>query len=199
MWAAAAAERKSAALARSSIRSGRFGAVEKVGGSPRRSCVAASAFDRTSEYPMLTTVHVGKLATILSVAVIFAAASVGSRAQDAAIPASTTAMTDDAVKSIALKWFADIQTGAIDRSQLTPEYSAQLSDDVVKGLAKYMQDHAYGAAPKGAEIVMTRNLTTQSVYVVKIVFPRGDAASLMLGFNPAGQITGLSLMSMAGD
>jgi hypothetical protein len=34
---------------------------------------------------------------------------------------------------------------------------------------------------------------------VKIVFPRGDAASLMMGLNADGKITGISLMSMAGD
>jgi hypothetical protein len=39
----------------------------------------------------------------------------------------------------------------------------------------------------------------QTLHVVKIVFPRGDAASLMMGFNADGKITGISLMSMAGD
>jgi hypothetical protein len=34
---------------------------------------------------------------------------------------------------------------------------------------------------------------------VKIYFPRGDAASLMIGLNSDDKITGLSLMSMAGD
>ncbi len=39
----------------------------------------------------------------------------------------------------------------------------------------------------------------QTFHVVKIAFPRGDAASLMLGFNARGKITGITLMSMAGD
>jgi hypothetical protein len=34
---------------------------------------------------------------------------------------------------------------------------------------------------------------------VKIVFPRGDAAGMMMGFNAEGKITGVSLLSMAGD
>jgi len=34
---------------------------------------------------------------------------------------------------------------------------------------------------------------------VKLVFPRGDAASLLLGLNTEGKLTGISLMSMAGD
>ena len=39
----------------------------------------------------------------------------------------------------------------------------------------------------------------QTFYVVKLVFPRGDAASLLLGLNAQRKITGISLMSMAGD
>jgi len=35
--------------------------------------------------------------------------------------------------------------------------------------------------------------------VVKLLFPRGDAASLLLAFNAEGKITGINLMSMAGD
>ena len=35
--------------------------------------------------------------------------------------------------------------------------------------------------------------------MVKIVFPRGDASSMMMGFNAEGKITGISIMSMAGD
>jgi hypothetical protein len=39
----------------------------------------------------------------------------------------------------------------------------------------------------------------RSLHVVKIVFPRGDAASLMMGLNADAKITGISLMSMVGD
>jgi len=106
---------------------------------------------------------------------------------------------DAAVKALALKWFAGMQAGAIDRSQLTSEYSAQLTEAAVQGMAKYMQAHAYGAAPLRAEIVEERAPGSQNFYVVKLVFPRGDAASLMIGIDGAGKITGLSLMTMAGD
>jgi hypothetical protein len=34
---------------------------------------------------------------------------------------------------------------------------------------------------------------------VKLTFPRGDAASRLFGFNAEGKITGIALMSMAGD
>jgi len=34
---------------------------------------------------------------------------------------------------------------------------------------------------------------------VKLVFPRGDAASLLFGFDVEGKITGVGIMSMTGD
>jgi hypothetical protein len=39
----------------------------------------------------------------------------------------------------------------------------------------------------------------QTLHVVKLTFPRGDAASLMFGLNTQGKITGVTLLSMAGD
>ena len=34
---------------------------------------------------------------------------------------------------------------------------------------------------------------------VKFVFPRGDATSLLFGFDAAGKITGVAIGGMAGD
>jgi hypothetical protein len=51
----------------------------------------------------------------------------------------------------------------------------------------------------GAQVIKTRTIGEQTFYVVKLVFPCGDAASLLFGFNANGKITGISLMSMAGD
>jgi hypothetical protein len=45
----------------------------------------------------------------------------------------------------------------------------------------------------------TRTIGEQTFYDVKLTFPRGDAASLLFGFNVEGKITGIALMSMAGD
>jgi hypothetical protein len=47
--------------------------------------------------------------------------------------------------------------------------------------------------------LLTRTDGEQTFYVVKLVFPRGDAASLLFGFNAEGKITGIGIMSMAGD
>jgi len=107
--------------------------------------------------------------------------------------------TENSVEALALEWFARMRTGQIDRTQLAPDYSAQLTDDVVQAMSRYLKEYAYGAAPTGAQVLKTRTIGEQTFYVVKVAFPRGDAASLLFGFNAQGQITGISLMSMAGD
>jgi hypothetical protein len=57
----------------------------------------------------------------------------------------------------------------------------------------------YGASPTSAEILQNRTIADQTFYLVKLIFPRGDAASLLIGFDAQGKITGINLMSMAGD
>jgi hypothetical protein len=107
--------------------------------------------------------------------------------------------TEDGVDALALKWFREMQTGHIDRTQLATDYNAQLTDDAVQGMSRYLKEYKYGASPTRAEVVQTRTIGRQTLYVVKLVFPRGDAASLLFGFNTEGKITGISLLSMAGD
>ena len=46
---------------------------------------------------------------------------------------------------------------------------------------------------QGRNASSTRMIGEQTFYVVKIIFPRGDAASLMFGLNTEGKITGISL------
>jgi hypothetical protein len=40
---------------------------------------------------------------------------------------------------LAMKWFGNMQSGNIDRSQLTPEYSAQLADTAVQETSQYLK------------------------------------------------------------
>jgi hypothetical protein len=117
----------------------------------------------------------------------------------AAPPSSVGNQTTSGVEKLALQWFDEMRTGQIDRDQLSAEYSAQLTDTAISGMARYLQEYKYGVSPLGAEILQSRTVGEQTFYVVKLVFPRGDAASLMMGFNRDGKITGISLMSMAGD
>jgi hypothetical protein len=114
-------------------------------------------------------------------------------------PLPSNVPTENSVETLALEWFAKMRTGQIDRTQLAADYSAQLTDDAVQAMSRYLKEYDYGASPTGAQVLKTRKIGEQSFYVVKLVFPRGDAASLLLGLNAEGKITGISLMSMAGD
>lgn len=133
--------------------------------------------------------------TILFAATLFSAIT----ALSAAVQAQANALTDKGVEAIALRWFKQMRTGQIDRTQLTADYSAQLTDDAVKKMSAYLNEYKYGASPTGAQILRTRTIGEQTFYDVKLTFPRGDAASLLFGFNAEGKITGIALMSMAGD
>jgi hypothetical protein len=136
----------------------------------------------------------------LTVTILFAAALTSAiTAPSAVIQAQANALTGKGVEAIALRWFEQMRTGQIDRAQLTAEYSAQLTDEAVKKMSAYLNEYKYGASPTGAQILRTRTVGDQTFYDVKLTFPRGDAASLLFGFNAEGKITGIALMSMAGD
>ena len=133
------------------------------------------------------------------IAVLFAGALLNCIAAAPAVHAQGMVRTEKSVEAIALQWFEQMRTGQIDRTQLTTEYSAQLTDDAVKKMSAYLNEYKYGAAPTGAQVLRTRTIGEQTFYDVKLTFPRGDAASLLLGLNAEGKITGIVLMSMAGD
>jgi hypothetical protein len=120
-------------------------------------------------------------------------------AAPAGAPPLSSVRTEKSVETLALVWFARMQTGQIDRTQLAAEYNAQLTDDAVQAMSRFLKEHDYGASPTGAQVLKTSTVGEQTFYVVKLLFPRGDAASLLLGFNAEGKITGINLMSMAGD
>jgi hypothetical protein len=110
---------------------------------------------------------------------------------------SATVSTEDGVKALALQWFLQMQAGKIDRTQYTPAYGALLTDDAVKAMSHHLNE--YGASPKRAEILDRRSAGAQTFYMVKLIFPRGDAASVLLGLDPQGKITAISIVTMAGD
>jgi hypothetical protein len=129
------------------------------------------------------------LTVVLSIANI--AAGLADPAQPAGVP------TEDGMSAFALQWFAQMQAGKIDRTQYTAAYGAQLTDDAVQAMSHKLNQ--YGAAPLRAEIMQKRSVDNQTFYQVKLVFPRGDATSLLFGFDAEGKITGVAIMSMAGD
>jgi hypothetical protein len=114
-----------------------------------------------------------------------------------ATPASVK--TDGSMEAFALQWFEQMRMGQIDRTQLAAHYDAHLTEDAVQGMSRFLKAYDYGAAPLGAQIVRTHSTEEQTFHVVKLVFPRGDAASLLFGFDQAGKVTGVSLLGMAGD
>jgi hypothetical protein len=134
-----------------------------------------------------------------AIALVVALYAGGATASRAASVPSANAQTEKNVAALALKWFAQMKIGQIDRAQLTPDYSARLTNDAVREMSQYLKEHDYGVAPERAEVVQTRTSGDQELYVVKLIFPRGDATSLLFGFNRDGKITGISLLSMAGD
>jgi hypothetical protein len=97
------------------------------------------------------------------------------------------------VKAIALEWFEHLQAGQIDRTQMTTALSETLTDDSVKEMSHYLK--SYGPTT-GAEIVQDREIEDQTFYVVKLLLKRGDALSLLIGFDESGKITGVTFPSM---
>jgi hypothetical protein len=114
-----------------------------------------------------------------------------------AVSALSNPPAADNVKVLALRWYEQMQAGQLDRSQLAAAYSAQLTEDAVREMSRKI--NLYGASPTSAEILQSRTIADQTFYLVKLIFPRGDAASLLIGFDAQGKISGINLMSMAGD
>lgn len=128
------------------------------------------------------------VAAALSMAIVSACA-------DSAPPAGVP--TEDGMKVLALQWYAQMQAGKIDRKQYTTAYAAQLTDDAVQAMSRHLNQ--YGASPLRAEIMKKREIDNQTFYQVKLIFPRGDATSLLFGFDADGKITGIAIESLAGD
>ena len=131
----------------------------------------------------------------MALAVVLLLGSAGVARADAAPPAG--ARSNEDVAALALRWYTDMQAGRFDRSQLVAAYSAQLTDEAVQDMSRHLNQ--YGAAPTAADVLQTRQAGDQSIYLVKLVFPRGDAASLVVGLDAAGKIFGINVMSLPGD
>jgi hypothetical protein len=101
--------------------------------------------------------------------------------------------SSDSVKTFALDWFEHIQAGKIDRAQMTAALSETLTDSSVEEMSRYLR--AYGPATRD-EISQNRRIQDQTFYVVKLFLQRGDALSLLIGFNDDGKITGITFPSM---
>ncbi|HTJ01397.1 MAG TPA: hypothetical protein VL492_01285 [Methylovirgula sp.] len=131
----------------------------------------------------------------LSVELVIGSASLGLA--DSEHPAKPPAERN--IEAVVLEWFGRMQTGQIDRKQLSIQYSDQLTSDKIQAMSLYLKKYQYGASPSGARILQVRAIGDQTFYVAEVLFPRGDAASLLFGLDTQGKITGISLLGMGGD
>jgi hypothetical protein len=115
----------------------------------------------------------------------------------APVCADAPSPTQAGMTAFAMHWFKEMQASRTDRSQYAAAYRAQVTDDAVKEMAHALNE--YGASPLRAEIAQTRKMGEQTFYFVKFVFPRGDATSLLFGFDAAGRITAIGVGALAGD
>ena len=131
--------------------------------------------------------------TAIVMTIAFLAAGISAVLANSATPASTR--SEDSVKTLALQWFAQMEAGQIDRAQLTSGYSAQLTDDAVQAMSRQLKQ--YGASPTSAQVLRNRTTDDQTFYLVKLIFPRGDAAAMLVGFDTQGKITGIDFVSIS--
>jgi hypothetical protein len=122
--------------------------------------------------------------------------SVSVAPQLAAAPATLTA---DSVQKSAVEWFDRMRTGQIDRTQLTAEYNAQLTNETVETTSRFLQAHGYVGSPTEAKLIDTRTAEDQTLYTVKLSFAGGNAANLQIAVDGDGKIGDISLLSPGGD
>jgi hypothetical protein len=125
------------------------------------------------------------------------AASPGATVRADEIPTATAPKDAADLSAWAMRWFTEMMAGRTDRSQYAPAFAPQVTDAAIAGIARDL--NTCGAAPLRAEIVQTKKDGDQTFAIVKFVFPRGDATSLLFGFDDAGKITGVAVGGIAGD
>jgi hypothetical protein len=138
--------------------------------------------------------RVRSLGTALLVLALLAVGIAGAPVK-AASPGNVA--TQDSAAAFALQWYTQMQAGKFDRSQYAAAYGAQLTPEAVQAMSQHLNQ--YGASPLRAEVMKERTIENQTFYLVKFIFPRGDATSLLFGFDAEGKITGIGVESMAGD
>jgi hypothetical protein len=131
-----------------------------------------------------------RLCAQAAVAVVLFTGSFGS-ALGGQAPIDPT--SGESVKAFVLEWFARLQAGEIDRTEMTTGLSETLTDVSLKEMSRIVT--SFGPATK-SEIVENRKIDDQTFYVVKLFLQRGDAVSLLIGFNESGKITGVTFPSL---
>jgi hypothetical protein len=141
-----------------------------------------------------TVLRLRCIALFLMIAMVAAGPLLMASAEEAPLAA---APRGSALTVRVMRWFTEMMAGRTDRSQYSADFASQVTDAVVARIAHDL--NTYGASPLRAEILQTKKDGDQTFAVVKFVFPRGDATSLLFGFDAAGKITGVAVGGMAGD
>jgi hypothetical protein len=150
--------------------------------------------DKTVIRTRLAPAPSSRLALPLLIALVAAVPVAAIHAEDAP---SAVSPSGEALTTWAMRWITEVMAGRSDRSQYAPAFVPDVTDAAVARMAHDL--NAYGAAPLRAEIVQTKKDGDQTFAVVKFVFPRGDATSLLFGFDSNGKVTGIAVGGMAGD
>ncbi len=106
---------------------------------------------------------------------------------------ASSADAGPSTKALALRWYRALQAGRIDRSRLTRDYSDYLSEGAIAAMSRYLR--SYGDAGS-ADVLRTRVIGDQTFYYYKLYLARGDAITMLIGFNADGKITGITFPSM---
>ena len=113
--------------------------------------------------------------------------------------AGPAALTADSVQKSALEWFDRMRTGQLDRTQLTADFNAQLTDETVETTSRFLQAHGYVEPPAEAKLVDTRTAGDETLYTVRLSFASGKAANLQISVSGDGKISDISLLNTGGD
>lgn len=114
---------------------------------------------------------------------------VGARILDVLVPRSSAAL-DNAVIARAKEWLARLASRRLDRSQLTPEFSAVLTDDLVA----HENFAALGRLQTIVPVSSTIEPNGDTLYVFLVRYPRAQYR-YKFEIAPNGKIDGLTLVS----
>ena len=124
----------------------------------------------------------------------FALAVTGVAAVAAPAPAPTPT-ANAAVMSRAKEWFHRIATGDIDRSQLTSQMNAALTDRMIKHVAEQV---APLGEPTSFVQVQNGRQDGSEYYVYAVTFPSGDKWNYLFVYEPAtNKVSGLRVTPAA--
>ncbi len=128
-------------------------------------------------------------ALVLALSLPAAAALAGSPAPAVSPAATASASATPAAR--AKEWLHRLQTGAIDRTQLTDKMSAVLTDAEVKTLSDKVGPLG---DPTDMKLVKTKPYADGTVYIFVVTFPNDTTLTYVFAIETAsGKISGLSL------